>query len=516
MRRYRLSPMIAALSLVLSSGVLAPADGQQPGVGPHDYIERELDVRGYWLPRHRALLAARGVLRQPVLNAATDLRDAGRTKFRKPVRVSDDLLGPPAPGVGAAQAETQTEPYLAINPEDPNHLVAGWQEHRFADGGARALGYAVSTNGGKKWTEGRVPGLTEIDGGPWPRASDPWPAFGPGGRVYYASLLFSPTNATNAIGVSVSEDGGLTWGDPVEVLRSNADFHDKEAVVVDTFAASPHFGNVYVGWDINVAGGGRFVSQRLVVSRSTNGGRRWRAPVTLNDGFTNIGIVPRVGPDGTVHAVWAGASAQNPNLAVYFSRSTNGGKQWSTARKLADLLTAGVAGFRSGGILPSFAVDPNSGDLFAAWPDARFTGVDQVAMIVSRDGGATWSSPTRVSDGPATSPAFTVSIATNDVGHVAVSYYTLRNDPNQATSVDHYVNVSTDLGASFESGSRVTRKSFDATAAARAGGSSSIFLGDYEGLVGGGRHFYSLWVGTDRRSKLGPGRQPDVFAARTR
>ena len=79
-------------------------------------------------------------------------------------------------------------------------------------------------------------------------------AFGPNNRAYFSSLLFNETTPDNAIGVSVSTDGGRNWGLPVQVFRSNFDFNDKEAVVVDTSLSSPFFGNVYVAWDINIGG----------------------------------------------------------------------------------------------------------------------------------------------------------------------------------------------------------------------------------------------------------------------
>jgi len=41
-----------------------------------------------------------------------------------------------------------------------------------------------------------------------------------------------------------------------------------------------------------------------------------------------------------------------------------------------------------------------SGALYVAWQDGRWTGKAQATLIVSRDGGATWSKPMRVSDGP--------------------------------------------------------------------------------------------------------------------
>src|SRR5215213_7283378 len=147
------------------------------------------------------------------------------------ILVSNDFLV--TPDETGYQPETQAEPHAAANPERDGHLVAGYQEGRFYDGGARALGFAVSTDGGRQWRRGLLPGLTSST---FPRTTDPWIAFGTGGRVYYSSLIISggvlgDAPPFSAITLSSSGDGGETWGDPVIVYRGNNEYNDKEAVV---------------------------------------------------------------------------------------------------------------------------------------------------------------------------------------------------------------------------------------------------------------------------------------------
>lgn len=507
---------VAVLSLVLLSAVELAAALAPRVSGPHDGPDADRDVAEYWIPRHRqALESRRGAY--PV--ARLPQHAVARLRFRRPRRISRDILAPPPPELVHAQAETQTEPYVSVNPEDPAHLIAGWQETRFVDGAARSLGVAVSTNGGRTWTEALLPGLTVADGGDWPRASDPWPVFGPDGVVYYNSLLVSGTiPGDNAIGVSVSLDGGLTWGAPVEIVRDRFHFNDKNSMIADARPGSRHRGNAYVGWDVNVARNGQLIGeQRMVVSRSTDRGESWRRPKRLIQDDFNIGIVFGVGLDGTLHAVWAGAARGDPNLSLRYSRSTSGGRRFTRPVKIADLLAVGAPGFRSGAILPSLAVDPISGDLFVVWSDARFSGVDQAAMIVSRDGGRSWSDPARVNDGPAGAPVHNVGVAANDAGELVVGYYTSRNDPARSTMIDYYVNRSTDGGRTFEAGVAVTRKTFDASYAATSGvGFDLLFLGDYVGLAGTDTGFVAVFTAALKRSRLGPGRQPDIFAAASR
>ena len=454
--------------------------------------------RGDWQPRQ--------LDRLPPAKARTDAR-----KTRRPRRVNADLLeleSHPQPG-------TQAEPYLHVNPLDPNHLIAGWQENRFEDGGAQALNVAVSFDRGRSWSERILPGLTTVSGGPWQRASDPWVEFGPDGSVYFASLLFNETSPDNAVAVSRSSDGGITWSEPVEVFFSNLDFNDKEALTVDTLPASPYRGRIYVAWDINVAdaAGLNTISQDLVVARSEDGGESFENPRRVRSGPTNIGAIPRVGPDGTVYVVWAGRRSGDSRLRIFHSRSRNGGRRWSNPRVIANLDQVGVPDIRSGDILPSFAIDPATGDQFVVWQDGRWSGVDQITLTVSRNNGRSWSAPRLVSAAPPDAATFTTSVAVNGLGQVAISYYSLENDPARAFLVDRFLRISDDGGGTFGPAIRVTRKTFDIRFAAQARG---FFLGDYVGLAGAERQFHVLWVDTRRSSAVASGKQPDVWVSRSR
>ncbi len=417
------------------------------------------------------------------------------------VRVSFDVL---EPNGGPAQAETQTEPYLAINPEKETHLLAGYQEGRFSNGGARALTSAVSFNAGKSWQEALVPRLPQAAGGPFERVSDPWVAFGPGGRAYFCTLAFNETRQENGIFVSASEDGGRTWGEPVPVHTTELDFDDKQALVVDNRADSPFRGRVYVGWDTATAAR----TQPMRFSYSTDGGLSFRSPVTIHDRGQNIGIIPMVGPQGVLHAVWSRFVFQTGEIVA--ARSTDGGDTWSEPVVVADLRTAGVTDARTGGILPTAAIDPRNGDLYAAWQDSRFSpGIDQIVLSRSRDGGQTWTAPQLVSDGPLDAPSFTPALAVNPSGLVGVSYYTLRHDPSRRFLVDEYFTLSRNRGQRFIKGQRVSAASWDLRFAAFAEG---FFLGDYQGLVGGKQNFHLLWIATLSPSRIdAPALQPDAF-----
>ena len=417
------------------------------------------------------------------------------------VRVSADLLAP-APGV--PQPGTETEPFLVVDPENPLHLLAGYQEDRFLDDGCRALTAAVSFDGGRSWRESLIPKVAAATGGPYERTSDPWVAFGSGGRAYFVSLGFDETSAPNGVFISASDDGGVTWGDPVTVHGGTQSFDDKEAIVVDNRDDSPYKGRVYVVWDSVSA---NQESQVVMVSFSDDGGRSFQGPIVVSDQGANVGTLPLIGPGGILHAVWTSYRGASPFLRT--SHSTDGGRSWSPEVQISDVRALGVAGSRTGAGLPAAAIDSRTGALYVAWEDARFTpGTDQIAFSRSTDGGGSWTAPRRVSDGPTNLANFTPAVAVNAAGWVGISYYSLRND-RSGVKVDEYLTLSSNRGQKFGRSARVTAASWDLRYVATSDG---FFLGDYQGLVASGKTFYPLWIATFAPVPGNPGAlQPDVF-----
>jgi hypothetical protein len=116
------------------------------------------------------------------------------------------------------QISPEDEPASAVNPDNPNHLVAGSNDHHIFLAGATLqahvpTGYLVSFEGGKTWMDGQVPEGSGSGGG----NGDPSPAFNRKfGTVRMAQLNASRGTACGSISVSVatSADGGLSWGKP--------------------------------------------------------------------------------------------------------------------------------------------------------------------------------------------------------------------------------------------------------------------------------------------------------------
>src|SRR4029077_2680578 len=145
------------------------------------------------------------------------------------------------------------EPSIAVNPNDPQNVVIGYQEGRVDGGGDATNGYAVTFDGGQTWTNGEMPGLTSYPNqattGPFDRASDAVVAFGPNNDVYFSSLVFNSETsslhtgngtvdsqgqaARSGMAINVSHNGGKTWSGPVSFDDDQLDgLNDKNWIVV--------------------------------------------------------------------------------------------------------------------------------------------------------------------------------------------------------------------------------------------------------------------------------------------
>src|ERR687886_1383160 len=97
---------------------------------------------------------------------------------------------------------------IAVNPTNPNNLIAGWND--YGEGNSCGVGY--STNGGRTWHTDWLRGMTPAGGNPTYDygAGDPSVGFLNDGTAILTCNAWSNTKPT-AIFVSTSSDGGVTW-----------------------------------------------------------------------------------------------------------------------------------------------------------------------------------------------------------------------------------------------------------------------------------------------------------------
>lgn len=88
----------------------------------------------------------------------------------------------PASCNGSAYRDAEVEPTLAVDPRNPDKLVAAWmQGPRPAP--AISIVSANSSDGGRTWNQVLVPDNTQCTGGQFEEAIDPWLSYGPKGTV---------------------------------------------------------------------------------------------------------------------------------------------------------------------------------------------------------------------------------------------------------------------------------------------------------------------------------------------
>jgi hypothetical protein len=417
----------------------------------------------------------------------------------------------------------EVEPFVSVNPRDPNNWVATWQQDRWSGGSANGLITATTVDGGATWTRTAIPfsrcaGGNAGNGGDYQRATDPWVTFAPDGTVFQMALASSGGSFTagsaNAMLVSRSTDGGRTWGPVSTLIRDESQFfNDKNSITADP--TDPRY--VYAVWDrLGATGGGP-----AMLARSTDGGATWEGARAIHDPgqrSQTIGNVIAVLPNGTVvnvftqidYAVNAPARATLNALV-----SVDKGGSWSGPFRIADALAIGArdpdtgASIRDGANLPQVAVAP-SGHLWVAWQDARFSGGahDGIALTRSTDAGQTWSAPAQVNSEPS-AQAFTPSVHVTANGTIGVTYFDLRSNTADASTLPTELILARSLDGTRWTEHRVSPP-FDLATAPVARG---YFLGDYQGLASADNVFVPVYVRTNSGDTTN---RTDVFAVATR
>jgi hypothetical protein len=436
---------------------------------------------------------------------------------------------------GTNYPNSEVEPYVDVNPNDGDNLIGAWQQDRWSDGGSRGNVVGASLDNGESWQivsqtkNSQCTGGTTANGGDYQRASDPWVTISPNGNAYLMSLSINqdPSSAfgsnPDAMLVSKSTDGGLTWSDPVTLIRDDNPnrLNDKNSMTADPNDSS----YVYAIWDrleappsgnTNPIAGENALAYRgpTLFTRTTDGGGSWEEPRIIFDPGTlqqTLGNQIVVLPDNErfdgelvngFNLIQNTRKGATRGLNVSVIRSEDQGGTWSKPIRFERMVNPGISDpddgdpVRTGDIIPDIAVDPNSGQLYAVWQDKRFDDGqhDSIALSTSTDGGLTWTGAVKVNKTPTNIPtgnqqAFTASVDVAEDGTVSVSYYDFRNntDDPETLPTDYWVvhchtSATVDCSQSSQYGDEVTLTdaSFDMEEAPVARG---YFVGDYEGLA---------------------------------
>jgi BNR repeat protein len=218
------------------------------------------------------------------------------------------------------------EPFVAANPINPRNVAAAWYQGLFQD-----MIAGVSFDGGPNWQRVLMP-LTICSGGPYLATGDPWLSFTPNGDLYAVGITWNSNSwSDRQIVVSKSADGGLHWSAPVVIPGSHTVDPPADHPSITADPTDPQF--VYAIWN----GSNSPHSSAAVFTRTTDGGLTWetaRAIVqTASQSYIQFSQI-LVLPNGTLVDIFE-FYEQQPNKPITFTnlqllRSTDHGQTWSS------------------------------------------------------------------------------------------------------------------------------------------------------------------------------------------
>ena len=322
-------------------------------------------------------------------------------------------------------AAPQNETAIAVDPSNPNRIVAGANDYvtrtwacTIGSTPCSALGDGYSgtyfsNDGGATWCctssdpahlGTLIPGVEHLTGGPYDAGGDPSVAFDSQGNAYYAGLGFDRTSPPSTVTVSKGTfDGGgnLSWSAPtfINPSTSPSTLNDKEWIAVDTNPSSPFLDRIYVSWTrfLFNAHSGAYTQSPIFFAYSDDGGSTFSTPKAVSGNVLyDQGSRPVVGPDGSVYVFWDGATRLSTLDSTWVVKSTDGGVTWGKPVQVSTLNESeplANTAFRLNSF-PAAAAAPN-GDLYATWTTETSDG--SVAVYSkSTNGGANWTTPARV------------------------------------------------------------------------------------------------------------------------
>ena len=302
-------------------------------------------------------------------------------------------------------------------------------------------------------------------------AAEPVTAAAPDGSFYVAWVNHDAKQAD--VMLAHFDGDGKMRGSPVRVNRqpgvATAWRGDQPSMAV----ASD--GSVYVVWTARVEAGGQHGTD-LYLSVSNDRGQSFGSEVKVNDdkapgahGMHSLAVAK----DGRIYVGWldernvskpepstkAEGHHMESNRDLFLAYSTDGGRTFSANRKVA---TEACPCCKT-----SLAVSPD-GTLYAGWRQVLPGNFRHIAVVSSKDGGASFSSPVIVSDDrwvlqgcPVSGP----SLSVDNAGSLKVLWYAA----GEGNAPGLYVSESRDNGRSFSPRQLISQEEVRGTPAFTAG-----------------------------------------------
>lgn len=343
----------------------------------------------------------------------------------------------------------QTEPSIAINPNNPKEIIAG----------SIVNDYYHSADGGRTWVSKSLKSKYGVWG-------DPVMLFDKHGGAYYFHLAQYKGVFIDRIVCQRANTPKAKFSKGSFPAPNGKKAQDKQAV-----AYSHQKDEIYMTWTQFDEYGSEnaYDSSIIVFSKSKDQGKTWTTPKRISkwagdcvDSDNTVeGAYPTVDKEGNLYVVWSGAKG------LCWQQSTDGGETWLPQERIIENLAGGwdlkIPGISRCNGFPVLHADTSGGEhngrLYLNWSDQRSGEQNtDVWLMYSDDKGKTWSKPTRVNQDDSNKHQFFSWMAIDQsTGKIYVVYFDRRNYTDLQTDV--YLSVSSDGGQKFTD-HRISEKPF--------------------------------------------------------
>lgn len=364
-----------------------------------------------------------------------------------------------------ADIASNNSPTLVRNPANPRNLVVANR----IDSPRYSCALHLSSDAGSSWSQTPVPAPERER-----ICYAPDIAFGADGTLFLSFVtLRGAGNVPNAVWLSRSTDGGKTFSEPEKVhgrlafqVRITSDPHERRRLYMTWVQGS----------EVGVYSFGE-TGNPIVTMRSDDGGETWGEPVQTNSPRDERALAPTsaFGPDGSLYVLYLdlggdrldyegghrgrGGPPYSGRWKLVMARSSDRGTTWRHSdvdRRIVP--TERIISFIPP--FPSLAIDRRSGRLYAAFEDARLGDPDVWVWSLPR-GGSRWEGPTRVNDTPERdrTAQYRPKLDVAPDGRLDVLYYDRRADRRNVMN-EVSIQSSFDHGDTFTSRLRLSNRPF--------------------------------------------------------
>jgi hypothetical protein len=360
------------------------------------------------------------------------------------------------------------EPFLAVNPTNPQNMVIAWMGVTVAGGVKISIKTETSFDGGTSW--GNL--LVHPHMGPTLHSADVSMAFRNDGALFISYIDYDQSIDSGGDYIQQSADGGVTWSTPV--LMFNANEQISKEPIDRAWLAIDNSNTVNAGTLYLTTKPAPWISppNRPYLKVSSDSGHTWSAFRNVDSTGYLVGNIIQA-PMGALTTTADGAlciayptylPAQNVFPQMVFAKSYNKGVGFS----YTDLLTFNMnligsmdTSYKLGHRLSANSLNANQlvfADVINEYGDP------DIFASTSNDGGATWSNLIRVNDDSIGNHVAQDMVWAHygNNGDLLVTWRDRRNalpDTGFYVATDFYAAVSHDNGATFQKNIRLSNVS---------------------------------------------------------